>query len=95
MNWPLLHDDAEDVLRVHVTSTVSQAVSYVTEQSPTGQISLYKASHRRTIQPYGIEYMLFITTPVIAYEDLPVDWTEVSNGYTNYCSAGCSSLLFI
>ena len=39
--------------------------------------------------------MLFITTPVIAYEDLPVDWTEVSNGYTNYCSAGCSSLLFM
>jgi len=36
--------------------------------------------------------MLFITTPVIAYEDLPVDWTEVSNGYTYYCS-GYSSLL--
>jgi hypothetical protein len=39
--------------------------------------------------------MLFIITPVTAYEDLPVDWTEVSNGYTNYCSAGCSSILFI
>jgi len=36
--------------------------------------------------------MLFITTPVIAYEDLPVDWTEVSNGYTHY-NSGCSSLL--
>jgi hypothetical protein len=39
--------------------------------------------------------MLFIITPVIAYEDLPVDWTEVSNGYTNYCSAGCTSPLFM
>ena len=39
--------------------------------------------------------MLFITTPVITYEDLPVNWTEVSNGYTNLCSVGCSSLLFI